>query len=110
MPRFNFHYFTILFTLKPKNKDENLRKVRVTGISSPTFVRSPIDMIRNKIYVFHFIVAAYLPATILLNKYFNEIHFQKNIYQSYISFSIKSDSQTLVEEKRETQFNTSIKC
>ena len=63
---FIFQHFDFTLTTK---RDENLRKVRVTGISSPTFVRSPIDMIRNKIYVFHFIVAAYSPATILLNKY-----------------------------------------
>lgn len=30
------------------------------ALAKPTFVRSPIDMIRNKIYVFHFIVAAFI--------------------------------------------------
>ena len=38
-------------------------------------------MIRNKIYVFHFIVAAYSPATILLNKYSNEIQFLKHLLE-----------------------------
>lgn len=62
-------------------------------------------MIRNKIYVFHFIVAAYLPATILLNKYFNEIQFLK-----YLLIGNYFHDATVREEKRETQFNTSIKC